>query len=173
MASAFGTAAAGSAASTSAATAAAAGTAAATTTGFTVASLIPSAATAAWIGTGLSVLASVRQGQAAEVQSEIQAERIKRDASQRELNRRRRLVASLASQNATRAASGIAAFEGSSQNIMLEDIRQGEASFLTERAGAADAAQSVLDAGQFARRTSFINAGASLLDQFDRTLTRG
>lgn len=127
----------------------------------------------AYVATGLSMMASVRQGQAAKVNADVQADRIKRDASNRELNRRKRLIQSLASQNATRAASGIASFEGSSKATMLEDIRVGEGSFLTDRAYAEDAANSVLNAGQYSANTSYINAGASLINQIDRTKQRG
>lgn len=163
------------ASSTAATTAATAGAAAGATaaTGFTLASLLPSAATMANVATGLSVISSVRQGQAAENAGKVAADNIKNQAVNREVNRRRRLVSSLASQNATRAASGIALAEGSSKSMFLEDARIGEGSLLVDRAGAGSAASSAIAAGRSRRNTSFINAGASLLSQFDRTQARG
>lgn len=132
------------------------------------------AATAAgYAATALSVLAMIRQGQAAKVNAQVQADRLKKDAQNREVNRRRKLVQSLASQNATRAASGIAFLEGSSKNIALEDIRQGAGSFLVDRAGAQEAADSIVSAGGYQATTSYINASATLLDQYDRGKRRG
>ena len=149
---------------------AAASTAAATATTSTVAT---SAMVAGYAATALSVMAMIRQGQAAKVNASVQADRLRRDAQNREVNRRRKLVQSLASQNATRAASGIAFFEGSSKNIALEDIRQGRGSFLVDRAGSEQAAQSIESAGAYSATTSYINAGATLLDQYDRGRRRG
>lgn len=139
----------------------------------TIGSLIPSAATAANVASGLSIMAMVRQGQAAKVGADVQADRLKQDATIREVDRRRRLVASLASQNATRAASGIAFGEGSSKNLALEDIRQGEGSILTDRGFTSGAITSIQNAGTFRRNTSYINAGASLINQIDRNVSRG
>lgn len=146
-----------------------AGTAAAATTS----TALTGAAVAGYAASALSVMSLIRQGQAAKVNADVQADRLRADARASEVNRRRKLVQSLASQNATRAASGIAFFEGSSKNIALEDIRQGEGSFLSTRAGAETAAQSIEAAGGYSATTSYINAGATLLDQYDRGARRG
>jgi hypothetical protein len=119
------------------------------------------------------MLSAVRGGQAQEVGMKVQAEKVRADAQAREVNRRKRLVASLASQNATRAASGIAYLEGSSKVMALEDIRAGEGSMLVDRAGSDYYGSQLETQGGYARTTGYISAGASLLDQADRTMQRG
>ena len=123
--------------------------------------------------TALSVVSMVRQGQAAEVSSKVQADKIKQDATAREVNRRKRLVSSLASQNATRAASGIAFFEGSSKDIALEDVRSGEGAIRAGTASAGYAADAAISQGRYARRGSVIGASASLLSGVQRYQDRG
>jgi len=135
-----------------------------------IASLLPSAATAL---TGLSALSMYRGGQATKISGRVEADQIKQDAKNKEVARRRSLVSSLASQNATRAASGIAFFEGSSADIALEDIRTGEGAILTERAGAGSAADVAIASGRSGYRRGVIGAGASLLDQANRNRLRG
>jgi len=151
-----------------------AGTAAATTTaaGVGAASLLPGF-TAANVLAGLSVASMIRQGQAAKVTGRVQADQIKQDAKNKEVNRRRRLVSSLASQNATRAASGIAFLEGSSKEAALEDIRTGRGAGLVETGGAEAAAASAISQAGYRRTGSMIGATASLLDQINRNVDRG
>lgn len=66
-----------------------------------------------------------------EGQTRIAAKQEELGAVQREGDRKRRLAESLASQNASAGASGIAAFEGSPLTVLNEDIRREEVA--TER----------------------------------------
>lgn len=154
---------------------AAAGTAAATTAAAAAgtATSLFTAANVSMALTGLSAVSSIRQGQAAAVSGKVQADQIKQDAINKEINRRSRLVASLASQNATRAASGIAYLEGSSKVAALQDIKAGERGNIVDRAGSGAAATSAISEGRIRRTGSVIGAGASLLDQANRIADRG
>lgn len=109
------------------------------------------------------MLAQVRQGQAMEVQAKGQAEVVRSQAKDREVARRRRLVESLASQNAMSAAGNVASFEGSTENIMREDMRLARLDTVIDRAGASRDSNLLLSNGRYARRSGYLNAASSLI----------
>lgn len=84
----------------------------------------------AGIASAVAALASARQqrhaGQIARGEAEVAAKAEEVAAVQREADRKSRLADALASQNASFAASNVAAFEGSPLAVMREDIRREE-----------------------------------------------
>lgn len=160
-----GTAAAGTAAA--AASTAAAGTAAASGTFLGL-----SSATWAGISTAGSMLMNVRAGQAQKVNYEMQARQEEFAAKDREVQRRRRLVASLASQNAARAASGVRAFEGSPAAMMQSDIDTADYDHTMADANLGMKKQSLLTSGKHAVQSGYMSAGSSLLNYGSRMAER-
>lgn len=173
---------------------AAAGTAAtgATTAGFTSASLAAStggalgtgavaggtgflgmgASTWSALGTGFSVLSDIRAGQAQKVQYDMQAEAERVQARDREIQRKQRLIAALASQNAARGAQGIR-LQGSPAAMMKSDISEARFGSLIDRGNTSMKVRQYQQSGKHAMQSSYMSAGSSLLDYGTRRAERG
>jgi len=151
------------------ATAAAGTTAAVATGGF----LGLSAATWSGISTGVSMLSSVRAGQAQQVNYEMQARDAEFAAKDQEIKRRQRLMSSLASQNASRGASGVRAFEGSPAAMMKSDIEEFDYDQSMAAANLGMKQNSLLTSGKYANQSGYISAGSSLLNYGAKRAERG
>lgn len=170
-----------------AATGGAAAAALGTTAGFTSASLAASTGGALGTGaglfggmggalslasTGLSMLASVRAGQAQQVQYEMQARQEAAAARDAEIERKQRLVKALASQTALRGAQGISAYQGSPAAMMQEDIRQAEYASLIGQSNLDMRTTQLQTEGRQAVQSGYLSAGSSLLDYGERVARR-
>lgn len=71
----------------------------------------------------LGVAATVEQGRQVSKSFKLQERKERTAARDQEIDRRKRLLSTLASQNVAAAAGGIRAFEGSTLNIAREDLR--------------------------------------------------
>ena len=132
-----------------------------------------SSATWAGISTAGSMLMNVRAGQAQQVNYQMQARQEEFAAKDREVQRRRRLIASLSSQNAARGASGVRAFEGSPASMMQSDIDLAEYDNTMADANLGMKQQSLLTSGKYAQQSGYMSAGSSLLNYGSRMAERG
>lgn len=103
-------------------------------------------------------------GKIAEFQYRDQAEQEETAARDREIERRRRLVQALASQNAEAGALGIDGATGSRRAIVLDDVRRSRMDSLSDRAMTNRRAVNLRSAGGNYRRQSNIGAATNLLD---------
>ena len=156
-------------AGTAAATAATAGTATATAGSF----LGMSAATWSTIGTFGSMISSVAGGNAEAAAYAQQAQQEEFAAKDREIARRKRLISSLASQNAYRGASGVRAFEGSPAAMMKSDREEFRYDQLMGDANLSMKTSSLLTSGKYAKQTGYSSAGSSLLNYGSSRAKRG
>jgi phage-related protein len=129
----------------------------------------------AWSGisTGVSMLSSVRAGQAQQVNYEMQARDAEFAAKDQEIKRRQRLMSSLASQNASRGASGVRAFEGSPAAMMKSDIKEFDYDQSMAAANLGMKQNSLLTSGKYANQSGYISAGSSLLNYGAKRAERG
>jgi hypothetical protein len=129
---------------------------------------------AAWagIGTGMTALTSIRAGQATQVQMDIAADQEKQAAISREVARKRRLVSSLATQNAMRGAQGVQ-LTGSPASMMLSDIAAAEYDTTIAAGTTASRISSLQTEGKYAMQAGVASAGSSLLDFGTRMAERG
>lgn len=153
---------------TAAATAATAGTAA---TSATVFGMTTSGLLSAGFG-GLSALSSIGAGNAARGEANFQAKLAEVAATGKEVERRRRLVTSLATQFAGRGASGIT-MEGTPQVSLKDTIRQSELDKLTIKSNLASRQGQLSASGSNAAKRGRINAGASILNSLSDISARG
>ncbi len=153
---------------TASATAATATTAAtsATFAGMTGTTLL--AATAA----GTSALTSIRSGQAVREEGKFQSKLAGIAATGQEVERRRRLVRSLAQQSAAIGASGIG-FEGSPTISLQDTIRQSDLDSLAISANRANQQSLLRMRGRSAVNTGRANAGATILGALTDISDRG
>jgi hypothetical protein len=120
---------------------------------------------AATVGaTAVSVKASQNAGKAAQIQHNEQAKQEEMAARDREIERRRRLVQSLASQNAEAGAMGIDPTTGSRRAITLEDQRRSQMDSLTDRAMTGRRALMLRSAGRNARSQANLESAATILN---------
>lgn len=131
-----------------------------------------SAGTWSALGTGLSALSSIRAGQAQKVQYEMQADAERVQARDREIQRKQRLVAALASQNAARGAQGIR-LQGSPAAMMRSDISEARFGSLIDQGNTSMRVQQFQQSGQHAMQSAYLSAGSSLLDYGTRRAERG
>jgi len=118
------------------------------------------------LATGLSALSSVRAGQQKEVEYQMQADRERFAARDREVQRRRRLVAALASQNAYRGASGVRGTEGSPAHMLKSDFALFDYDQSMARANTSMTTQSLLRSGKYAKEYGYMSAGTTLLEHY-------
>jgi hypothetical protein len=111
-----------------------------------------------------SAIQSRNAGKLQQIEYKRQAQEEETSARDREIERRRRLVQALASQNAEAGALGLDATTGSRRAITLEDVRRARMDDLTDRAMTSRRAVSLASAGRAARRQGNLQAGATLLD---------
>ena len=108
--------------------------------------------------------ASIQAGRAKEQAYQRDADRETFAAKDKEIQRKKRLVAALATQNAVRGAQNVAAFQGSSLNLMNQDVETFE---YDQDMGAANLAmkrQSLIEEGKAARRYGYTSAAGTLLN---------
>lgn len=118
------------------------------------------------LSTGSTVLNIGSQVYQGTVQSRMlkdQARQEEMAAKDREIQRRRRLVAALASQNARAGASNIRN-TGSVANIGLEDVRQADLDTTTDRAMTSARVGALTQEASAARRYGLMSGTSSLLD---------
>jgi hypothetical protein len=121
----------------------------------------------------MSAVQSVNAGKAQEAAYKRDAERESFAAKDKEIQRKKRLVAALATQNAVRGAQGVAAFEGSSLNMMLQDVENFEYDQDMGAANLAMTRQSLLESGKAARRYGVQSATNTLMGAAERSMARG
>ena len=120
-----------------------------------------------------SASASIQAGKAKEAAYKRDAERESFAAKDKEIQRKKRLVAALATQNAVRGAQGVRAFEGSSLNLMEQDVETFEYDQSMGAANLAMKRQSLLEEGKAARRYGYQSAANTLLSSASRSMERG
>lgn len=115
-------------------------------------------------GTAVSVKASQDAGKATQIAHKEQAKQEEMAARDREIERRRRLVQALASQNAEAGAAGLDPTVGSRRAITLEDQRRAGLDTLTDRAMTSRRALNLRAAGKNARRQANLESAATILN---------
>jgi len=125
------------------------------------------------MGAFISAIASIRAGQAKQQAYKRDAEREEFAAKDREIQRKQRILAALATQNAVRGAQGVRAFEGSSANMMAQDVEKFEYDQSMGAANLAMKKQSLLESGKAARKYGYASASATMLEGLSRTVNRG
>jgi hypothetical protein len=130
---------------------------------------------AAWAGisTAGTMLMSVQAGNAQKSNYAQQAQQEEFAAKDREVSRRKRLISSLASQNAARGASGVRAFEGSPAAMMKNDIKEFNYDQSMAAANTSMKTSSLLESGNYAQQSGYTSAGNSLLTFGSRMAERG
>lgn len=113
---------------------------------------------------GASYVSQRRAGAMQKLAYQEQAKDEEFAARDREIERRRRLVQAIASQNAEAGAIGIDPTTGSRRAILLEDTRRARLDDLSDRAMNTRRGASLRSAGREARTQSNIQAGATLFD---------
>ncbi len=129
----------------------------------------------AWqgISTAGSMVASVAAGNAQKVNYKMQARNTEFAAKDREVQRRQRLVASLASQNAYRGATGVSAYEGSPAAMMKNDFASFDFDQSMAAANLGMQQSSLLTSGKYAQQSGYLSAGSSLLSYGASRAERG
>ena len=121
----------------------------------------------------MSAVQSVNAGKDKEAAYKRDADRESFAAKDKEIARKKRLVAALATQNAVRGAQGVRAFEGSSLNMMLQDVETFEYDQDMGAANLAMTRQSLLESGKAARRYGVQSATNTLMGAAERSMARG
>jgi hypothetical protein len=136
---------------------------------FIVANAAVIGAGAAVIGAGFSIYSGIQQGEAAEAQAKGQQDALNRQAEQeemaakeREIDRRKRLLSAMASQNAASAASGIRAYEGSALNMLKTDVNSYEYDSIMDKGSTASTIGGLKSQGQWAMYGGKVTKTASL-----------
>jgi hypothetical protein len=113
---------------------------------------------------GASVVSQRRAGALQQIAYKEQAKQEEFSARDREIERRRRLVQAIASQNAEAGALGLDPTMGSRRAIMLEDVKRARFDDLTDRAMTTRRATSLKSAGRESRRQANFQSDVTLLD---------
>lgn len=132
-----------------------------------------SSSTLQGISTVGSMISDVKAGNAEAAAYTQQAKQEEFAAKDREIARRKRLISSLASQNAYRGASGIRAFEGSPAAMMKSDREEFDYDQLMGDANLSMKTSSLLTSGRYAKQTGYASAGSSLLNYGSSRAKRG
>jgi hypothetical protein len=129
----------------------------------------------AWSGlsTAGSMLSGVAAGNQQAAAYKQQAQQEEFSAKDREVARRKRLVASLASQNAFRGASGVSAYQGSPAAMMKSNLYEYESDQIAGDANLSMTTSSLLQSGRYAQQSGYISAASSMLDYGSRRAKRG
>jgi hypothetical protein len=126
------------------------------------------------LSAGVSAYSAYEAGEAAEAQAKGQQDQLNRQAEQeemaakeREIDRRKRLLSAMASQNAASAASGIRAYEGSALNMLQTDMDAYDYDSIMDKGSTASTVSGLKSQGQWAmyggkvaKRTSLFKVGA-------------
>ncbi len=109
------------------------------------------------LSAGVSAYSAYEAGEAAEAQAKGQQDQLNRQAEQeemaakeREIDRRKRLLSAMASQNAASAASGIRAYEGSALNMLKTDVNSYEYDSIMDKGSTASTIGNLKSQGQWA-----------------------
>lgn len=113
---------------------------------------------------GASYVSQRRAGALQQIAYKEQAKDEEFAARDREIERRRRLVQAIASQNAEAGALGLDPATGSRRAMLLEDTRRARLDDLTDRAMNTRRSTSLRSAGRESRRQSNIQGGVTLLN---------
>ncbi len=117
------------------------------------------------VAAGASAYQMREAGQAAKAQYKEQARQEADSARQREIERRRDLISSLASQNAAAGAAGVSTRAGTGlAGIAQYDINQTRRDSLVDRVNTGRSRNMLLKAGKNAQTMGNIGAATSLLD---------
>lgn len=114
-------------------------------------------------GTGAQIKAQQNAGKAAQIEYKQRAQQEVDAGRDREIDRRRRLMSALSSQNAEAGALGIDT-SGSRTALALTDARMASRDSLTDRAMTNRRATMLISAGREARNQANLQSGATLLD---------
>jgi len=118
-------------------------------------------AVAVVVSAGVSVYSAVEQGEAADNAAKAKADQEEFAAKDREITRRKRLLAAMASQNAMSAAGGVRAYEGSQLNMLKTDMGAYSYDASMDR-GTTDTNKAwMLYGGRVAKNTGYLGAAAS------------
>lgn len=118
---------------------------------------------AAVAGSGAAAVSARNAGKAQEIQYKEQAKQEEVAAKDREIERRRSLIDSIATQNAEAGAVGDSINVGSRRAIALEDIRRSRLDNLTDRAVTGRNTLNLRSQGRFAKRNGNLQAAGTLL----------
>ena len=111
--------------------------------------------------TAVSIYSQVEQGEAADNAAKAKADQEEFAAKDREITRRKQLLAAMASQNAMSAAGGVRAYEGSRLNMLKSDFSNYSYDASMDR-GTTDTNKAwMLYGGKVARNTGYLGAAAS------------
>ena len=109
------------------------------------------------LSAGISAYSAYEAGEAAEAQAKGQQDQLNRQAEQeemaakeREIDRRKRLLSAMASQNAASAASGIRAYEGSALNVLKTDMDAYDYDSIMDKGSTASTVGNLKSQGQWA-----------------------
>jgi hypothetical protein len=123
--------------------------------------------------TGATVQAQMHAGKQAEIDAKMANEEETFAAKDREIARRKRLLQTVAAQNVSAAAGGIAAYEGSSANIMEVSRREARGERLSDVAMTTARKRSRTGIARGARTSARISAGTTLIGAYERGTRRG
>ena len=120
----------------------------------------------------MSMLGSVRAGQAQEVQYQMQAEQEADKAADQELQRKQLLLATIATQRAGRGAQGIT-MAGSPSGMIQSNIDMFGYDQALAGSNTASAQSKYLTSGKYAAKSGYTSASNTLLKYGERTAARG
>lgn len=115
-------------------------------------------------GTAATVYSQVQQGKAIKQQAKAAEKQEAIDARSREITRKKRLLANLASQNVSAGAGGVRAFEGSAGNIAQRTMADAGLEQLADSVGSFNRRQSLSTQGSNAEKFANLSAGLSLIE---------
>jgi len=129
---------------------------------------------AAWSAstTAMSMLGSVRAGQAQDVQYQMQAEQEADKAADEELQRKQLLLATIATQRAGRGAQGVT-MAGSPSGMIQSNIDMFGYDQALAGSNVASAQSKYLTSGKYAKQSGYTSAANTLLKYGQRTASRG
>lgn len=114
-------------------------------------------------GTVASAQQSRNAGKLADIQYREQAQQETDAARDREIERRRRLVSALASQNAEAGALGVAPGVGSRSALAMSDVKRARYENIADRASTGRRSLMLRSAGRHARKQGDLGAASTLL----------
>jgi len=130
------------------------------------------AAAASYALAGASVQAQAHSAEQAKIDADVANKEEEFAARDREISRKKGLLASIARQNVFSAAGGVAAFEGSSANIMDISRREAAGGQLRDVVMTESRRRSRTRIAEGKRDATRINIGTSLIGAYERTARR-
>ena len=121
-----------------------------------------------YVAIAASTVATIQQQRAStkaqEIQNLIQARGEKADSQNREIARKKRLIATIAAANVQGGVGGIAAGEGSSANIIAQNVADEGFEDLSDQAGTALRLQALATDTKSAKQSLKLGAAVTLFD---------